>query len=68
MRLFGRDLIARVLFEHDAFARDHHEQLAIFLKTLPLMLERLAQDFIDVVLVRLEQRADLERRVTTQGL
>src|SRR5580698_5300816 len=66
MRLFGGDLGARVLFQHDAAVRDLLEELAVLGEALLLVDQRLAQDLIHVVLVSLEQRADLERRVTTE--
>ena len=66
MRLFGRDLIARILFKHDALARHQAEQLVIFLESLLLVFERLAHDLIDVMFVCLKQRTDLERRVVAE--
>src|SRR5450755_153425 len=66
MGLLRSDLIARILLEHDALAGNHREEFAVFLKALPLMLERLAHDFINIVLVGLKQRSDLERRMAAK--
>ena len=61
MLFFGRDLIARIFLEHDALAGHHREEPAIFLEPLTLVLKRFGQNLIDIVLVRLQERSDLER-------
>src|SRR5205807_10210559 len=45
---------------------NRREELAVLLQSLLLVGERLAQDLVDVVLVRFQQRSELERRVTAE--
>ena len=63
MLLFRADHLAGVLLEHDRVAFRLGEQLVIERERVALVLHGLAQDVADVVLVRLDQRTDRERRV-----
>jgi hypothetical protein len=67
MRLFGGDLHARVLLQHDVAAGHQAEELVILGESLLLVRKRLAQDLIDVMLVSLQQRPDLERGVPAEA-
>src|SRR5256885_14724022 len=61
MSLLGGNLRPRVFFEHDVAVGHRRQELAVLGESFLLVRERLAQNFIDVVLVRL-QRSE-ERRV-----
>src|SRR5437879_7170681 len=64
--LLGGHLRARVFLQHDVAPGHRRQELAVLGESFLLVHERLAQNLIDVVLVRLQQRADLERRVTRE--
>ncbi len=61
MLFLRADHLARVFLDHDRGSRGLLQQLVIERKGFALVLHRLAQDVADVVLVRLEERADRER-------
>ena len=63
---FGGDLLARVFLEHDALAGHLIEELAVFREPFLFVRQRLAENLVDVVLVGLEQRADLQRRMAAE--
>src|SRR6516164_442370 len=67
VRFLGGDLRTRVLLEQDVAPGDDREELAVLGEPFLLVSERLAQDLVDVVLVGLEQRADLQRGVLAEG-
>jgi len=66
MGLFGGNLRARVFFEHDIAVGDRRQEVAVLGESFLLVRESLAQNLIDVVLVRFQQRADLQGRVTCE--
>ena len=66
VRLFLLDQVARVFLERDVLARDEAQELRVMAERHVLGLQRLAQDLADVVLVRLEQRTDRERRMPAE--
>ncbi len=67
VQLFDVDHLPRELLERDRGVRHGVEQLAVEAERMTFGVERLAQHRADVGLVRIEQRADRQRRVGTQG-
>jgi len=67
MRFLGGDLRTRVFLEQDVTPGDDREELAILGESFLLVRQRLAQDLVDVVLVGLEQRSNLQRRVLAES-
>jgi hypothetical protein len=59
--LFRADHLAGVFLDHDRGARGLFQQLVIQRERVALVLHGFAQDVTDVVLVRLEERADRDR-------
>jgi hypothetical protein len=62
--LFRLDRLAGVLLQPDAFVAHEIEELVVSAPRRTLVLEGLEQDLPDLVLVRLDQLADLDRRAT----
>ena len=58
---------SRVLLESHVLVRDQRQQLAVLRDAGLLVLDRLLEDVVDVVLVRLQQLADLQRRVAAEA-
>jgi hypothetical protein len=52
VHFLGRDHLARKFLQHDAAIANLVEELAITVESFLLVLERLAQDVVDRVLVR----------------
>ena len=66
MHFFRRDQLARVLLQQYRFARGEFEQLNIGCPGGVFMLQRLAQNVADAVLVGFQQRADGKRRMSAE--
>src|SRR5918995_5981244 len=64
--LFQLDLLARVLLQPNALVAHEIEQLVVRAQRRVLVLEGLMEDLPDLVLVRFDQLADLEGRVTAE--
>src|SRR6185295_4333881 len=58
MLLFRGDLRAGVFLEHDALVDHLRQELAVFRETFLFVRERFGKDFVHVVLVSFQQRAD----------
>ena len=66
MGLLVADHAARIFLEEDRFALDHLQQRLVIAELLLLVLQAFRQDVVDRVLVRLQQRGDLQRRVAAE--
>src|SRR5215203_2419512 len=66
MHFFEEDNFAGVLFERDRFALRQFQKFVVGRKRRPFLFEAFAKDVADIVLMRFEQRTDLQRRMPAE--
>src|SRR5258706_7218011 len=66
VKLFEEDHFAGVFFERDRFALGKFQEFIIGFERRFFLIQTLAKYVADIVFVRFEQRADLQRRMPTK--